>query len=227
MIQYTLHKLSEGFIITSDEEIKEGYLGFDGFHTFKCLKPFIANETTSGKNIPCFYIELGSTSAFHETSYIKKVIAQRDQIDFSALSEEKQKEIGWFDVEKLALKYAEYQFKGISDKTEIFECKNDYLAGFYQAQELLSDRMFTLEDMIDFTRMCRENDSRKLIEDKELLQTTDLFEQWKSLSQPKSWKVKIEMENKIAEYEPKGCDFPDYIQVPKLTNGKIKILKLI
>lgn len=128
MIQYTLHKLPEGFIVTSNEEIKEGDIGFDGLYIFKCLKPFIANETTSGKNIPCFYIELGKSPVFHETSYIKKVIAQQDQIDFSSLLEEEQKEIRWFDVEKLALKYAEYQFKGISDKTEIFECKNDYLA---------------------------------------------------------------------------------------------------
>jgi len=66
--------------ITSDEEIKEGDWGFDGLHIFKCLKPFIANETTSGKNIPCFYIELdGKSNTFHETSYIKKIILTTDQ----------------------------------------------------------------------------------------------------------------------------------------------------
>ena len=49
--------------ITSDEEIKEGDWGFvDGFDIFKCLKPFIANETTEGKNIPCFYIQYDNKS---------------------------------------------------------------------------------------------------------------------------------------------------------------------
>jgi hypothetical protein len=66
--------------ITSDEEIKEGDWGFDGLDIFKCLKPFIANETTSGKNIPCFYIEYdGKSNIFHETSYIKKIILTTDQ----------------------------------------------------------------------------------------------------------------------------------------------------
>ena len=70
----------QNIYITSDEEIKEGDWGFDGLHIFKCLKPFIANETTSGKNIPCFYIELdGKSNTFHETSYIKKIILTTDQ----------------------------------------------------------------------------------------------------------------------------------------------------
>jgi hypothetical protein len=66
--------------ITSTEEPKEGDWGFDGFHIFKCLKPFIANETTSGKNIPCFYIDYdGMSNVFHETSYIKKIVLTTDQ----------------------------------------------------------------------------------------------------------------------------------------------------
>jgi len=66
--------------IPNDEEIKEGAWAFDGLHIFKCLKPFIAYETTSGKNIPCFYIEYdGKSNIFHETSYIKKIILTTDQ----------------------------------------------------------------------------------------------------------------------------------------------------
>jgi hypothetical protein len=70
----------QNIYITNNEEIKEGDWGFDGLHIFKCLKPFIANETTSGKNIPCFHIELdGKSNTFHETSYIKKIILTTDQ----------------------------------------------------------------------------------------------------------------------------------------------------
>jgi hypothetical protein len=75
-----VHRFKQNIYITSDEEIKEGDWGFDGLDIFKCLKPFIANETTSGKNIPCFYIEYdGKSNIFHETSYIKKIILTTDQ----------------------------------------------------------------------------------------------------------------------------------------------------
>ncbi|MFY8161980.1 MAG: hypothetical protein ACOVNU_11670 [Candidatus Kapaibacteriota bacterium] len=77
---YIEYAIGQNIYIASDEEIKEGNWGFDGLHIFKCLKPFIANETTSGKNIPCFYIELyGNSNTFHETSYIKKIILTTDQ----------------------------------------------------------------------------------------------------------------------------------------------------
>lgn len=196
MIQYTLHKLPEGFILTSDEEIKRN-------HKYLSLKSMMIFDHDYDDNKSL-------------TDFDFKVIAQQDQIDFSALSEEEQQRIGWFDVGVYALKQSKKFAKSETDYT--LGC----IDGFQKAQEL-SDRMFTLEDMIDFTRMCRENDSRKLIEDKELLQTTDLFEQWKSLSQPKSWKVKIEME----EYGTIAKDFKDVNFRPKSTNGKIKILKLI
>ena len=41
-------------------------------------------------------------------SEIKKVIIQQNQIDFSGLSEEEQKEIWWFDVEKLACEHCKH-----------------------------------------------------------------------------------------------------------------------
>ena len=71
MNDYILHKLSEGFIITSLSEISNGeYYLTDK----KELEQFL-NTGYNGKNF-------------------NKVIAQQDQIIFSALSEEEQKKIG-------------------------------------------------------------------------------------------------------------------------------------
>ena len=65
----TLHKLPSGFIITSDEQIKEGdYMFFDGI-----ILKLEKNESPKNR---------------------LKVIAQQDQIDFSSLLEEEQKKIG-------------------------------------------------------------------------------------------------------------------------------------
>ena len=58
---YILHKLSEGFIITSDETaIEKGELYFDTFDK-----------------------ELKQASCYYQAFQNKKVIAQQDQIDFS------------------------------------------------------------------------------------------------------------------------------------------------
>ena len=207
---YTLHKLPEGFIITSDEEIK-----------------FPTDIYCFGENVK--RLNCQSTSCSH----CKKLIAQQYQIDFSALTEEEQRKIGWFDVKKYWLEDTKTISFGSTNKNDHL---NNYIKGFQKAQELLSDRKFTSEDMIDFARMCRENDFRKLIEDKELLQTKDLFKQWQSLSQPKSWKVELEMEERccgllVKEQEGKerveACQYCSKygLFVPKFTDGKVKILK--
>ena len=48
------------------------------------------------------------------------------------------------DVEQLAEEHAEHQFKGISDRTSMFECKNDFKSGYQEAREKYK---FTEEDM--------------------------------------------------------------------------------
>ena len=47
-------------------------------------------------------------------------------------------------VEQLAEEHAEHQFKGISDRTSMFECKNDFKSGYQEAREKYK---FTEEDL--------------------------------------------------------------------------------
>ena len=197
-MEYELHKLKEGFIITSDEEIKEEDLIYGLFNGGVLLKSKI--------NVPIhsqYYKEYGL-----------KVITQQDQIDFSALKLEDQKEIGWFDVEKFALdsynkSYPNYEPVTDYKLVEKYRSVEQFNNGFQKAQELLSDRSFTLEDI-----------ERAMIEGLSIEKFWEKCVQ--SLSQPKSWKVELEMEDKIA------LDGHTVVgKEPKLTNGKIKILKLL
>jgi hypothetical protein len=183
---YILHKLPEGFVVTSDEEYKEG----------KEYNNLVYNEGIVFKTnqlLPQF----------------KQVIAQQDQIIFN-IPEEEQKKIGWFDVEKLT----EENCKNIAKHYGGYQC---YVRGFQKAQELLSDKEFTREDVKKLVNSVTEFMSHNEPEE---------FDEWferklQSLSQ-KSWKVQLEMGDLYEEDLENNV-----INEPKLTNGKVTITKIL
>jgi len=93
---YKLHKLPEGFIITSNEEIKEGDFVYskDSETIDKTKGFFICHQIEHELNVPATRFE--GKDYFNELQRLKKVIAQQHQIDFSALPEDDYKKIGWF-----------------------------------------------------------------------------------------------------------------------------------
>jgi hypothetical protein len=172
-MNYTLHKLQEGFIVTSDEDIQIGEKYIDDINS-------IRSSIT------------GEGEYWRARNNYKKVIAQHDQIDFSILSEEEQKEIGWFDVEKLAYSFTDEERKNESDGVKLSFAFSGFIVGFQKAQELLSDRRFTLEDMreaiVESWNSCEDNENDETF--------TQVFNRIiQSLSQPKSWKVEGILEN--------------------------------
>jgi hypothetical protein len=195
-MNYTLHKLQEGFIATSDEEIKTGDIKW---HHVTGLRKAL--------------VDGNYTNQF-------KVIAQQDQIDFSFLSKEEQKEIGWFDIEKLTYKHCRKVKSNVG--------YNDYIEGFQKAQELLSDRRFTLGDIKSAYKNGWSNREESKTEFPPYFHNDSSWGEnglnnfIQSLSQPKSWKIELEM-----EYDLESIDSSKKVMKPKLTNGKIKILKLL
>jgi hypothetical protein len=193
---YTLIKTPEQFLVVSDEEYKEG----------KEYEILVYNKGLvfeTNRLLPHF----------------KQVVAQQDQIDFSALKEEEQKEIGWFDVEKLAK-------ESIGNKyfqDEIPDAIADYKKGFQKSQELLSDRRFTLEEL-EWAFMRGALINQRSHNGEILSFTTERNKDIQSLSQ-KSWKVEVEVEKETL-YTDDGLDYKGNL-IPKLTNDKIKILKLV
>ena len=202
---YTLHKLpQEGFIITSDEEYKNNDLVLlpISYEIAKCI-----NGTT--------FIE-GTI----------KVIAQQDQIDFSSLSIEEQKEIGWFDVEKLAKNiFDSNEFNNDSKLSEIH--LSSIVKIIQKAQSLLSDRRFTLEDV----QLAFAKGAAYIT--KPYPQNVQFENEYKQSLSQKSWKIELVMTYNVftsagtSDLELSVHGLQDVIfSSPKLTNGKIKILKL-
>jgi hypothetical protein len=206
--KYILHKLPEGFIVTSDEISHKGDIVINNLDN-------LIGEATRELN----------QGEIKDKEY-SKVIAQQDQIDFSGLSEEEQKRIGWFDL------YAEAQNYAISTKSPNREAhRAGYVKGFQKAQELLSNRKFNSEDiMLAFNNGYSQFTA----------QTMDCEDYIQSLSQSKSWQVELEMETIKGKYigrkqisvTPSGE--PTYINEgyeeilqPKLTNSKITITKIL
>jgi hypothetical protein len=207
MSKYTLHKLQQGFVITSDEETKRGR-----FYCFR-TKSFFDDD---GQDVNCCMGDV-------------KVIAQQDQIDFSALSEEEQKKIEWFDVDKLFDNI--FPNKHLLESHDYHNLKDGFTEGFQKAQELLSDRRFTLVDMLEFYYWLKKSyGPTKPLEEAQIVHRTtpdkivEMFAQ--SLSQPKSFSIELEMGEYRLNSDGEPIGFPD-MSKPKLTDGKVKILKLL
>jgi hypothetical protein len=187
---FELHKLPEGYIVTSDEQIKEG----DTFkHPDNTLER--ASRNLDGRGL-------------------SKVIAQQDQIDFSSLSEEQQREIGLnqYDFAQMFYEILKKTYPYFDEWIEAKEYK--------KAQSLLSDRRFTLEEL-EWAFMRGALINQRSHSGEILSFTTERNKDIQSLSQ-KSWKIEVEMELNLNGRN--GLERASFI--PKLTNGKIKILKL-
>jgi hypothetical protein len=207
---YTLHKLSEGFIITSDERPN----GSDLIMWAGDAVEHFPKQGTSNIKYGCVVESVNYLGTAHKNW--KKVIAQQDQIDFSSLSEEEQKKIGYFDTEKFLKDEIDYWYNKTGSLTSEEIIRRTFSMSL-KAQELLSDRAFTLEDLINnfkpvFDKFINEGGTNGNSEDWVQWQNVvDWFPKFlQSLSQLKSWPVELEMEGEI----------------PKFTNSRVKILNV-
>lgn len=118
--KYTLHKLPQGFVITSNEEPYNNDLCL---YSNQEIMPF------DGKQGEVWNYEL-----------CKKIIVEQNNIDFSSLSEEEQKIIGYFDIEEYAIKQAEN-----SSKYSEYDYIEGFIEGFKKSQEIQGDKLFIFE----------------------------------------------------------------------------------
>lgn len=185
---YTLHKLPQGFIVTSNETS-------------------YPNDTVIS-TVTNTLVKFTDPRHFSDGTYFK-IIAQQDQIDFSSLKEEEQKEIGWFDAFEISKSNVEKIYSKYIPKDMLDDYVTLYQLGFQKAQELLSDRRFTEGDIKRAYRNGWSNREESKIENPPYLHNDSSWGEnglnkfIQSLSQ-QSWKVECVEEN-----------------------GKIKILKLL
>lgn len=212
---YTLHKLPEGFIVTSDEGSEKGELT-------------IFPDTQNGKIVKLKSPVIAEYDYASNGIYNLKVIVQQNQIGFSDnIPEEKLREIGWFDWVKIAILSKVDQMKKIGQKCHSPSWYKGFKFGFQKAQELLSDRRFTEEDMLEIAGYMTAANKHLSIE---VLKEVAL-NHIQSISQ-KSWDVELEMEQEmVCENVFNGNSvnkgWVNKGLKPKLTNGKVTITKIL
>lgn len=131
---YTLHKLLQGYVLTSAERL------------------------TQSTQLTIYDLKYKLGVNVGDIKETLPVIAQH--FDFSALSPEEQKRIGWFDVEKLALEeiqnISKKQFLSLGTLSNIGE---GFLLGFQKAQELLLSQPKSWEVEVEMETLYLEEDS--------------------------------------------------------------------
>ena len=170
----TLYKLKEGWVLCSDEELPVGYRGSMFF-------------TKGGF--------LTETMGIHLAGLFRKVLTQSP--DFSLLSEEDAKRIGWFDYSQFSDSFTNQ----IEDSLTKALVSTAMRAAYLKALELTSDRRFTEDDLlkaISLAKVAKTSDglinmdnwisdgyegAESAYSSKEIIQ---------SLSQPKSWEVEVD-----------------------------------
>lgn len=179
-----------------------------------------------------------------------KVIAgipQLPSIDFSALSEDECKSIGWVDVEKVANLWYESLFNDfdrVQGKHKIIDLKRiDSIAKFkqgYKAAQPFSDKKYSLEDVKNAIQLAREiKDGKEVLELEGMLGLTEVCthncealpeaEIIKRISQPRVFNVEVEKEQaSLGEvFNGRNTHTMWADPKPKITNNSIKILKLL
>lgn len=173
-----LIKLQDKFILVIDEDAKNNELLYN-----------IENNTICRA--------MGDAEVSHF-----KIVAGVEflpSIDFSLLSEEDCKTIGWVDVEKLAEKIV---INNNPNGAENFSMSvfnglvKDIINGFKIAQSL-NDKMFSLEDMTSFAKFSVDNNVCE--EENRYYQYWELFKMWQSLQQT-SWDCNYELSEDKKSY---------------------------
>jgi len=214
MTQYKLIKTPEQFIIVSDEPLKVldyFYFNIDGIQDILQVESeFHLNRIKNNKEN-------------------FKVIAQQEQIDFNNFEDI----VGYVDVINLSRKYA-FQYADPPEKIFI-DRKQGYIEGFNKANELSSNKEFTLEDM----EYCYNTAKRRAVMQEAGLEADLGFKNYIDTyhQQPKEWMIEIAMEKSftgivsgglkpVGEIGSKGLFHHTQLN-PKLINGKIQITKIL
>ena len=214
MTQYKLIKTPEQFIIVSnDDAIVKGNLYYN----------------TRLQNV----YEAIANSGYNTVDKEFKVIAQQNQIDFNGFEDI----VGYVDIEKLAYQQAEDKYP-MTTAIEIklhTTSKLSYQEGFNKANELSSNKQFSLEDM----EYCYNTAKRRAVMQEAGLEADLGFKNYIDTyhQQPTEWMIEIAMEKSftgivsgglkpVGEIGSKGLFHHTQLN-PKLINGKIQITKIL
>jgi hypothetical protein len=219
MNNYKLIKLKEGYIIVSDIEIEENdyCLDVNSNIIFKCSK----NKSDGIYDTKDSWVRLHKNC---KKKIASTFIDELPDIDFNNLEEK----FGIVDVDDLALKLIGIDQNEVPHwndfiSNDILNIAKGFKAGFNKCLELNKDKLYTEEDVLDaWEKGAKEGLPLTKTKKDKLL---------KSLQPKTEWDIEIELETKCYCGHTTYCESEElegkpYIQRPKITNNKIKILKV-
>jgi hypothetical protein len=214
-----LHKTNGVFIITSNEDINDGDWSYSipRDTLFKVKSKYY---TSAGWIL--IEDDIINRLEINEADCVK-VIAQKDQIDFSNLSQEDQDKINYIS--------AEYHFDEIFDKDENLYSALDpmsYNIGFKDAINLIGDKRFTLEDvhqiLVDYTNQLMKMKFRG-----NAASTINQFIEENGLTEKTQWECEIDVIS-TGGHNAGGFERSEWVpfkQEPQFVDDKIKLIKII
>jgi hypothetical protein len=246
MNNYKLIKLKEGYLIVSDEMIKENEYVYHSevsqeFTIVNLLKEGDERYSKGQHIAEGVYKHKPTTNTWYKKE--RKIIAstfipELPNIDFNNLEEE----FGIVDVEKLALE----ERPNINIKDISFELDNlrkVYAEGFNKCLELNKDKLYTEEQLLKAIEMARDiTDGEYTFSGEDISGCAEISTYgWenkyndndivRSLQSKIEWNIEIEMETKCYCGHTSHCECEEiegkpFIQRPRLNNNQIKILKI-
>jgi len=215
--------LEQGNILVSDKTENTGgklimYLGETLEHFPKQGTPEMYKFSTSPNTI---YV--GKPANNYWVVIASDFLSELPNIDYSALSEEDKKRIGYIDVEKLAfdscIKSQNYNYSDIGEK----DYNDGFIEGFKKAQSLNNEK-FSKEDIEEILYIIDSENSGLSSEQR----LSEISKHIKSLQQ-KSFDVEIEMKIPFIDGVTDGGRVRRFYgaSLPKITDNKIKLIKLL
>jgi hypothetical protein len=222
-MQTKLIKLQEGYIITSNEELKDLNWYYNDWCKgvfYNCEKHKAPLKLYSRSEYWNYFIDKGKNYKIIASNFIPEL----PNIDFNNLEEE----FGIIDVEKLAIEE--------TAKNE-YNSEISFKMGCRKILEINKDKLYTEEQLLKAIEMARDiTDGKDTFSGEDVSGCTEICTyHWKnkytendiiqSLQPKTELDIEIETEYVIDPCEPAGCDFPDYTEIPKITNNSIKIIQ--
>lgn len=179
----TLIKISDyHYIVVDDSEIKEG-----DFCYWKAVKTTFEAVKDSLGRLP--KKDDGSFKITHSTQPLNKDFNDWFDVQIITLSEV-QELIDGYSIEKMAKKEMSNRYF----KDEIPDAINDFKLGFKAHKELVKDKLFTIEDMMDAMGYAAAMDNTRPIQ--ELKEEAEQYIRTKKLLKTE-WEVEFDNEGKI------------------------------
>lgn len=221
-MEFKLIKLTEGYIIVSDENKKENdYVYHPGVS-----KKYTAVDITKKGNdryTERNHIAQGIYKHIPTTNdwYLKerKIIAstfipELPNIDFNNLEEE----FGIVDVEKLAKEANGYLPYARDTKGVAFN--EGFIEGFNKCLELNKDKLLTLDDISNFRKILEDGVFSNMSCSSAIVE----FDKFIKSLQKTERDIKIETEEKEISHIDDYNNLHEFVNIPKITNNTIKII---